>query len=129
MKKTKWLDRALILGPRYCLCTSKQQFSALMKEMNFENERRVFLNEGCEVCVHHFESDNESTVCVVCLNMTAMLQYDGIEIAAILVHESAHIWQRYLKYIGEEHPSKEFEAYSIEAISEGLMRAYAEQAE
>ena len=127
MKKTKWLDRALILGPRYCICTTKAQFAATLKELKIENYDRKFLDGDVDACVHTFNSDIGPVVCIVCLNIPEFQKYDGIEIAVILAHESTHIWQKYTEYIGETYPSKEFEAYSVEAILEGLMREYAEQ--
>jgi hypothetical protein len=126
-KTVEWLDRALIIGPRYTLCTTKAQFAAALKEIKVDNYDREFLDTGVDACVHYFGCDSGPVICIVCVNMKEMQQYDGIEIAVILVHESVHIWQKYVKYIGEQAPSKEFEAYSIEAISEGLMREYAKQ--
>ncbi len=52
---------------------------------------------------------------------------DSIDLATCLVHEAVHIFQYHCEYIGEEKPSSEFEAYSIQRISETLMRAYSEQ--
>lgn len=49
-----------------------------------------------------------------------------IEVACVLVHEAVHIWQWWMRYIGERDPSEEFEAYSIQGIAERLMEAYVE---
>lgn len=50
----------------------------------------------------------------------------AIEIAAVLVHEAVHIWQRVCLCLNETTPSDEFEAYSIQWISQNLMFQYAE---
>ncbi len=62
-------------------------------------------------------------VCVVCLNPPE--DFDSIDIACALVHEATHIFQSLCTQIGETSPSKEFQAYSIERITERLMREYA----
>jgi len=36
------------------------------------------------------------------------------------------VWQEYSSRIGETNPSSEFEAYSIQAIAQRLMTAYAD---
>jgi hypothetical protein len=43
----------------------------------------------------------------------------------MLVHEAVHVWQFHCENIGEREPSIEFEAYSIQAVSQFLMEAYA----
>jgi hypothetical protein len=48
----------------------------------------------------------------------------GLQVAALLVHEAVHVWQLFRESIGEHGPSKEFEAYSIQAISQRLMERY-----
>ncbi len=64
-------------------------------------------------------------VCLVVINTAEMS--DGIAIAGVLVHEAVHVWQYFCEDIGEENPSVEFEAYSIQAIAQALMRDYARQ--
>jgi len=44
---------------------------------------------------------------------------------ALLAHEAMHVWQALLDDIGEtKRPSSEFEAYSVQAILGGLMKAF-----
>lgn len=42
----------------------------------------------------------------------------------MLTHEAVHIWQEIKLQLGEKEPSYEFEAYSIQNISQNLMEAY-----
>jgi hypothetical protein len=51
----------------------------------------------------------------------------GIGLAALLVHEAVHIWQRCCDCIGETNPGDEQEAYAIQNIAQTLMEAYAEK--
>lgn len=46
------------------------------------------------------------------------------EKAALLVHESVHVWQEIRKRMGEKEPSCEFEAYSVQSIFLGLLGIY-----
>lgn len=49
---------------------------------------------------------------------------DPVEIVCALVHEAVHVWQRILEHINEKDPGWEPEAYAIQHISKGLIRAY-----
>lgn len=47
-----------------------------------------------------------------------------IEVYGLLLHEAVHVWQIVKKRMGESEPSVEFEAYSIQAISQDLFEMY-----
>lgn len=72
---------------------------------------------------HWFEAPaGHKPAAIVC-----MPERKGIEIEqyySMLVHEAVHIFQSVCEYIGESGPSAEFEAYSIQAISQELMYAW-----
>jgi len=74
---------------------------------------------------HVWESDGK-LVCIVCLHPDA-IKADPIEVAGVLVHEAVHVFQRLCDSIGEDAPSREFEAYSIGNIAERLMREFVRQ--
>lgn len=44
-------------------------------------------------------------------------------VADFIVHEAVHVWQQICNIIGEDKPSKEFEAYSIQRIAFELAKA------
>ncbi|WP_342371423.1 hypothetical protein [Acinetobacter sp. D009] len=48
------------------------------------------------------------------------------EIYGLLLHEAVHVWQKVKKLMGENEPSSEFEAYSIQAIAQDLFKMYEE---
>jgi len=50
--------------------------------------------------------------------------HNALEVACLLVHEAVHVWQELRITIGEDKPSEEFEAYSIQAISQELINAF-----
>lgn len=41
-----------------------------------------------------------------------------------MTHEATHIWQKCKVHLGESFPSPEFEAYSIQNITQSLIMAY-----
>lgn len=51
-------------------------------------------------------------------------KWDLIQIHGLLLHEAVHIWQEIAQLMGEENPSVEFEAYSIQAIAQDLFEMY-----
>ena len=124
-QKVHWLSRTLISGPRLVLCLSEKQYDEVIKFL-VVGEPNPWLDEGCSACVHHFQSSGGGKSAVVCLN-TSALNGSSIGIAAVLVHESVHIWQAFREHIGEDAPSNEFEAYSIESISRTLFEEYVRQ--
>ena len=124
--KLRWLDRGTVYAPRMVLCLSEAEYLAAVKHCNVKNPGGWIDEERQVACVHTWELAG-SLVCVVCLAPPE--DWDPISIAATLTHESVHIFQRLCDSIGEDRPSREFEAYSIERISERLMREYARRLE
>ncbi|SPL69152.1 hypothetical protein [Acinetobacter stercoris] len=53
-------------------------------------------------------------------------QWNLIQIHGLLLHEAVHIWQEVKLLMGENDPSVEFEAYSIQSISQDLFEMYEE---
>lgn len=74
---------------------------------------------------HWMKNADGNLACIVCLGDFS--GRSGIEIAGLLVHESVHIWQRYVDHIGESNPGDEQEAYAIQAIAQELMADFARQ--
>lgn len=119
-----WGNRALIVSAyHFGLCTSAEQFRGEMCRLGFpERVHPPFLAEGKSGRVHYFETPEGRQCALVCLGDTE--GRSGIEIAALLVHEAVHIWQLIVEDMNEKNPSREFEAYSIQAISLQLMDLY-----
>ena len=123
--KLNWLDRHTVFAPRSVLCLSEAEYLKAVAHCNVKNPNPWILPSQ-DACVHTWECDG-MLVCVVCVNPPC--DYDGIDIAALLTHEAVHIFQRLCDSIGEDRPSREFEAYSIQRIAERLMREYARRME
>ena len=121
-KHLQWLPRDMVLGPYFCLCTSQQQFDRVMRK--FKVPSRDYLNPGADATCHHMNNDLNELVCVVCIRPVPL---GPVSVCALLVHEAVHVFQEWCLTRGEHAPSREFEAYSIQSISQHLMTAYREQ--
>lgn len=120
----KWLNRDLIVGPYLVLCTTEAQYHRVLRHCkvprdNWDN----WVQAGCDATTHELTNGNGGHICVVCIADCS--KKEGPQIAAMLVHEAVHVWQYHCRRIGEHSPSTEFEAYSIQAISQRLMYAFA----
>ena len=124
--EVEWLERSLIVGPYLVLCLTPKQFVRAGKDL----ERRVSpkkwqKTDHAHATLHTWKGRN-GLACVVCLRPPAK----GIsieQIAGLLAHEATHVWQYYREWIGENEPSKEFEAYSVQAITQRLFESYRTQ--
>lgn len=58
--------------------------------------------------------------------MTPDTEMSAAEDAGILAHEATHVAQGYLKSLGEENPSIEFEAYIVGFVTQELVRQHFE---
>lgn len=120
--KINWLDRGLVYAPRMVLCMTEHEYMQVAKQLKVEYPNSWIL-PGQSACVHTWEKlDGSMWACVVCINPPA--DFDSVDIACALVHEAVHIFQKLCEQLGETHPSKEFQAYSIERITQRLMREY-----
>ena len=122
-----WLDRALIVGPHLALVTSEKEFYKALKKcgMNKTDGPLWIKTPQADATVHWMEPDGMGLTCIVCVRIREGIT--GIQVAAMLAHEATHVFQRFCDYIGETAPSVEFEAYSIQSITQNLMYAYSQR--
>ena len=62
--------------------------------------------------------------CVVTIKDGLEKTYTPLEISCLMMHEAVHVWQFFIEQIGEENPSPEFEAYSLQAITQELLHKF-----
>ena len=128
--KNKWLSREMVSLPQYLtLCTTAKQFASVMKHLKVpKSDRPSWLGQGANASVHTFEKliDGKNHTCsVVCMPVDE--DTNSISVYGLLVHEAVHVWQTAVEIKGEDKPSSEFEAYSIQSIAETLMYEYDRQ--
>lgn len=83
----------------------------------------IFSSLRTQTALFTFEQLGDIGICaIVCLGPTK--GFSMVQVHSILAHEAVHIWQEIRGHIGEKYPSHEFEAYSIQSITQNLMTAY-----
>lgn len=123
--KTPWLDRSLISGPYLALCLTEAQFRAKCREMGVDDSG-PFLSSGTAARAHCFKKVGAAPAVLVCIRKK---RRSAVDLIGLLAHEATHVWQWFCEHIGEDEPSKEFEAYAIEVLTKRLLIAYRTQKE
>jgi len=121
---TEWLDRALIASPYYYrLCINEKDFHRELKRLKISQEQwPPFITK--DAATHFFEGGDRPLAIVTIGNAKGK---SVPQLYAMLVHEAVHVWQDIKESLGEKSPSSEFEAYSIQALSQRLMESYERQ--
>jgi len=120
---TKWLNNILIEGDHLCACFTEQDYYKLLKSLKIPvADWDRWLMQDALATTHYFNTPKGNRLTVVCIPVKP--ETDGIDIATLLVHESVHVVQEYFRFIGEDNPGTEIEAYAIQNVSATLMRAY-----
>jgi len=121
--KTVWHDRSLVDGPYVTLVFSEEEYLKATKHSGIPKaERGSWLGspQSNGTCTT-FTMDSK-LICIVAVQLEAAVE--NVSVQGLLIHEAVHIWQNYRRHIGETNPSDEFEAYSIQSISQRLLDAY-----
>jgi hypothetical protein len=122
----KWLDRTLIVSPySFGLCLTEKDFHKALKKLNVPLHEYTPHTGFVDGATTHYYEQGGQKLAIVCLGNTK--GYTIEQIHAILTHEAVHIWQVCMEEIGEHTPSYEFEAYSIQSITQSLLEDYKKQ--
>lgn len=120
--KSLWLDRSLLVGPYFCLCLNEKEYKAELDRLKIEShERRPYMPENGQACVHHYKSGDKH-VCIVC--MIGHEKRKFVEVVGLLAHEATHIWQNTKDIMGENNAGDEIEAYAMQNIVQELVGSY-----
>lgn len=123
IKGVEYIDRTLIWNPAHvALCLDQKAFDREMKRLGV-HDPNPFLTPGFGGKTHWFESDGYLTA-IVTLDAARAAKLSTEVVYGLLVHEAVHVWQAICRNIGETKPSAEFEAYSVQSISQLLFCAY-----
>ena len=124
----RWCDRTLIVNPFYVgLVTTEAMYYEECDRLEIPKaDQGVWISsDSVNATVSHFEKPGHKPILIVAIREDG--SHTGIQIAGLLVHEAVHVWQKVCKYLGEDNPSSEFEAYSIQWIAQELMESYTAQ--
>ena len=120
----KWLDRSLIVGPHLTLVTSEKQYNKVMTHLRLPRKNWPTYANGGNASTLLLENSDGEQVCVVSLHTVPKGTPKSV-VYGLLVHEAVHVFQHKLDGMGEDKPSKEFQAYSIQSIACELFDQYA----
>jgi len=113
------IGNGLVFAPfSISLFTSKKKFKKELKRIKAP-KGLVFIVDGGDATTHFIGSH-----CIVCIKKYKKTKWSKSQIHCLLVHEAVHLWQEVRSHIGEDNPSAEFEAYSIQQLSQNLIDAY-----
>lgn len=117
-----WQDREIFASPIfYCLCTTRKMLEVEAKKLKIESFN---FNTKSDASTQILCTEKGKTVAIVCLFNH---NFDIEQIHSMLCHEAVHIFQYICRDIGEQNPSEEFQAYSIQRISQNLFYEYKRQ--
>lgn len=123
--KLSWCDRTLIENPLfYGVCTSEKDFAHEMQRLKVPSAPPFLSTTHAHATTHFFENDGRQTA-IVCLG--DFKKRREIEVIGLITHEAVHIWQATKLHIGEHTPSNEFEAYSVQWITQQLLESLLRQ--
>lgn len=120
MKQMMYKPKALAgnlqdLAYKYFLVTNEKQFTQLLRSLSIYDSS--FLPSGALACCSIYE---EQLVAVICLKEEAT----AVEAISLLIHEAVHLWQAHCRWLGEDKPGDEAEAYAIQKIAAELIKEY-----
>ena len=125
--KPTWLDRSLVEAPFfYTLATNEKAFRKALRHLKVPRGKwpAFVLTPWSDATAHAFECEAKLTY-VICIRLR-----DGLsmpQVAALVTHEAVHMWQAARERLGERHPSSEFEAYAVQALTQRLLEEYERQ--
>lgn len=119
-RKTKvaWLDRGwqpVTIG----FCASVEAFEAQLKADGHKKSEPP--PASADAFIYRYRRGEGYQVVLVVVPERKRDPHWTVE---LLVHEAVHVWQTIKTEIHEEHPSEEFEAYSLQHITRNLIAAY-----
>ena len=103
----------------YCLVKSKEEYVRFCARHKVAKSE--FMSLGTQGQCSIIERDGGILAIVQVDKALCLEHFTKTQIIGILVHEAVHIWQEIRTAMREDKPSSEFEAYSIERISEDLI--------
>ena len=123
---TRWLNPTLLTCDHVGICFNERDFHRELRRMKVPaHQWSSWLTEGALATTHHLTSEKGNRASIVCTPIRK--DWEGVEVAALLVHEAMHVLQEHFDYIGETAVGRETQAYAIQNISARLMAAYRDE--
>lgn len=122
----QWLNRTLVTSPySYGLCLSEKEFHKELRKLKVPIHSYPAHTKYAGGASTHYLECGDDKVAIVCIGDVATGTKGQIH--ALIAHEAVHVWQVICEELGETSPSMEFEAYSIQQITQNLLESYQAQ--
>lgn len=119
--RAKWITHTILSShTNIGLCLTDEQLQREKKLLKVDGALDFPLPGNGRVL--EFTNKELSYCNIVCLNIPDDAM--PVSINGLIAHESVHVYQHIMDYIGEENPGTEIEAYIIQTIFENLCEAY-----
>lgn len=116
--KIIWIDRGWL--PVFCgFCPSERAWTAEMKRLGCAD----LPYPTTDGRISAIEKDGANPIYLVTISERSSQRSDE-QIIGLLAHEAMHVWRYLCEAIGEDHPSPEFEAYTVQHLVQSLVAAY-----
>lgn len=121
--KVNWLDNGMRLIPSFALVFNEDEYFAVFRDINSKYRHPYEFNkpENASGWVRYLRNSNDDVICLVCL-CEDFMKYTLAELCGLMAHEAVHIFQELCAVRGEKEPSKEFQAYTIQHITQQLIQ-------
>lgn len=115
-----WLDKGW-QPVHFGFCPSRKAWKKALKSLGAP---KTDAYPTSDACTWYFENKGKTSVLVTLGDQVEKRRFSRVVIAGLLCHEAVHVWQTVRRVMEEQHPSIEFEAYSVQAIFVGLYQAW-----
>ncbi len=112
-----WIDRGW-QNAHIGFCPSEKAWVREMKLLGTPEERYPTTAGHCQTFEHRDIRSLHILVTIADEPMTLA------QLVGIIAHECMHVWRFVREHMGEKKPSVEFEAYSMQAITQDIFCAY-----
>lgn len=121
VSKTIWCDRGF--QPHFFgFCPDEAAWKRLLRSFNHPTPVPYPVSAGACSIFDHSPGGKSSSVVTIAQDVDKRCTKQ--EIVGLIVHEATHVYQHMLESMGEKNPSTEFEAYSMQGITQSLLSAY-----
>ena len=125
MKKARWYTLGFLLaGVNYSLFLDnklfKKEYNKIAKDFGFIGDVPKFiLSDDASATIHSLTTKLGDITALVCMKIDK--EKSDAQIISLLVHEVVHVWQQIKEVAGIFNPNKEFEAETIQQITQDLL--------
>jgi predicted metal-dependent peptidase len=112
------MQRPWPIGFWWCIAISQEGWEDAMDYLKANNGRDV---PTAPASVTIFEKGSSQTV-VVYFNPSHIKNCDPVEMVGLIAHEATHVMQYVQKYMSENNPGWEWQAYTMQYLVQEMVR-------